>query len=74
MSLTDKQAAATLLHQLLSGDASPLKLSQEQLATALNVRMTEQRTARIKAALEKVQAPFLERLKKIMPDGSTPSE
>jgi hypothetical protein len=70
MSITDKQAAAKLLHNLLSGDQSPMKATPEQLAAQLDVRMTEQRADRIKKALEKVQAPFLQRLEKIMPGGS----
>lgn len=68
MTITDKQAAAKLLYQLITGDQNPMKSSPEQLAALLNVRMTEQRADRIKKALEKVQTPFVERLKKIMPD------
>jgi hypothetical protein len=68
MSITDKQAAAKLLYTLITGEQNPLKATPEQLAAILNVRMTEQRAERIKKALEKVQTPFVERLKKIMPD------
>ncbi|HYE07134.1 MAG TPA: hypothetical protein VEL07_16595 [Planctomycetota bacterium] len=67
MSLTDKQAAAKLLHDLLTGPGNPAQLGLAEMAEKLGVRMTEQRGVRIKAALEKVATPFVERLKKIMP-------
>lgn len=67
MSMTDKQAAAKLLHDLLQGANSPLNRSPEELANQLGVRVNEVRAGRIKAALTKVQTPFLDRLKKIMP-------
>jgi hypothetical protein len=74
MSMTDKQAAAKLLHDLLTGPSNPAQLGPAELAEKLGVRMTEQRAARIKAALDKVQTPFVERLKKIMPKDGEAAE
>jgi hypothetical protein len=67
MSMTDKQAAAKLLHDLLQGPSTPLNKTPEELANQLGVRVNEVRAGRIKAAIAKVQEPFLDRLKKIMP-------
>jgi hypothetical protein len=74
MSMTDKQAAAKLLHDLLEGPGTPMNKSPEELATQLGVRVNEVRAGRIKAALTKVQAPFLDRLKKIMPGSDAAGE
>jgi hypothetical protein len=64
--MTPKQAAAhLLLATLKQGAPHPSKRSAEDLTTALNMRISEEKRAKILEFVAKIEAPYIERLQRI---------
>ena len=63
---TPKQAAARLLLSALDGGAkSPATMTREEMAAALNERVSDQKREKILSFATKISTPFRERLTKI---------
>ena len=71
MRMSPKQAAARLLLATLQeGAAHPTKRSREDMSTALNTRISDEKREKILAFVIKIETPFVDRLVKLTGDAA----
>ncbi len=64
--MTPKQCAAKLLLNVsTSGALHPSKLDRQQMATALDTRISDEKREKIMGFVAKIETPYLERLARL---------
>lgn len=73
--MSPKQAAARLLLATLQeGAPHPTKRTREDMSTALNTRISDDKREKILAFVVKIEGPFVDRLTKLTGEAATEAE
>lgn len=68
--MTPKQAAAKLLHNAMTkGAKHPKQMDRIEMGTTLDMRISDEKREKILGFVEKIEAPYLERLVRLSGEG-----